>query len=52
MGLTYAISLISIWDWIFGIFFLLKKCFLLVFTDFKLLLFDNNTVKIPEILNT
>ena len=47
MGLTYAISIVN---WIFGNF-LLKNIFLLFFTDFKLLMFHNNIVKISEILN-
>ena len=42
MGLTYAISIVN---WIFD------EIFLFFFTDFKILMFRNKTVKIAEILN-
>ena len=47
MGLTYAISVVN---WMFGNV-LLKKCFLMFFNNFKLLMFPNNIVKISEISN-
>ena len=47
MGLTNAISLVN---WNFGKKFHRNYC-LLYFTDFELLMFHNNIVKISEILN-
>ena len=51
MGLTYAIFIVNL---IFRNFLLENifwKYFLLFFTDFKLLMFCNNIVKVLEILN-
>ena len=50
MGLTYAISKVN---WILRIFYekIFIYFFLLFFTDFKLLMFHKNIVKISEILN-
>ena len=50
MGLTYEISIVN---WVFwkkkNIY--IRKYFLPFFTDFKLLMFRHNIVKILEILN-
>ena len=45
MGLNYAISIVN---WIFLFLFLLKMYFLLFFTDFKSLMFHNDTVIISR----
>ena len=45
-GLTCAISIVNCF-----LFIIIKKYVLLFFTDFKLLMFHNNIVKISEILN-
>ena len=52
MGLTNAISIVN-WTLLFFLFLNRKlfSFFLLFFSDFKLLMFHNNIVKIPEILN-
>ena len=47
IGLIYAISIVK---WLFGVF-VLENNFLLFFTEFKLLMFHNNIVKISEKLN-
>ena len=47
MGLIYAISIVN---WIFWKNFI-RNYFLLFFTDFKVLIFINNIVKISEIMN-